>query len=546
MQFTSAINHGAMNNHAQNATLQHSHFKKAFATRRSFMRPLSRALLGFACIAATTLQPQASDTNLDLEIPQWTTEDFYAAIDKDDVKSVQEYLSDTKRATKEFLSYYLLDYALEHERNQIAQLMIEAGAGVDTFSAVKYENVPILEEMLKRGIPPLGASLAAERGNTDLVVMLLDHGEGDLNTEGAVRNGHLDAVKLLLDHGAEPAGLVTAIALGHKAVAQLLLDSGANPNELTRFSGDVWRQIDFPSEYTLEYLSPLHYAVLIKSLDLVNALLEAGADPNIFPSANVLREHSFSDDAWPTVLQTAQDPEWGDKAITQILKKNGAILDVSNDDEDAKLVLDLYDAAEAWNYEEVARLLKLGATPTGFGSFFYEMSERYDPKIIQAFVEAGADPNVFDLLAGGPMYTPTALTLWNGDIENFKRFVEAGAEISETLFGWYMKIAHSPGLSEAIEILWKIGHDRQYEYYRAPFDLALLHDVEAMLAKGARPVGLRTAVGRGRELEVKLLLEAGADPNQPSERDERTILEIAMELDNEVIVNLLEQADAED
>ena len=508
------------------------------------MRPFSRALLGLACIAATTLQPQESDRNLDLEIPQWTTEDFYDAIDADDVKSVEEYLSDTKRATKEFLSYYLLDYALEHERNQIAQLMVEAGAGVDTFSAVKYENVPILEEMLKREVAPLGASLAAERGNTDLVVMLLDHGEGDLNTEGAVRNGHLDAVKLLLDHGAEPTGLATAIALGHKAVAQLLLDSGANPNELTRFIGDVWRQVDFPSEYTFEYLSPLHYAVLIKSLDLVNALLKAGADPNIFPSASILREHSFSDDAWPTVLQTAQIPEWGDEAIAKVLKKNGAILDISIDEDDARLELDLYRAAEEWNYEEVARLLKLGATPAGFGRFYYEMSERYDPRVVQAFVEAGADPNVFNLLAGGPMYTPTALTLWHGDIENFKRFVEAGAEISEVLLGWYMKLAHSPGLSEAREILWKLSHERQYEYYRAPFNLALLHDVETMLAKGARPVGLRTAVGRESELDVKLLLEAGADPNQPSDRDERTILELAVETGNQNIISMLREAGA--
>jgi len=506
------------------------------------MRPFSRALLGLACIAATTLQPQESDRNLDLEIPQWTTEDFYDAIDKDDVTSVQEYLSDTKRATKEFLSYYLLDYALEQERNQIAQLMVEAGAGVDTFSAVKYENVPILEEMLKRGIAPVGASLAAERGNTDLVVMLLDHGEGDLNIEGAVQNGHLDTVKLLLDHGAEPDGLVTAVALGHEAVAQLLLDSGANPNELTRFSGDVWRQVDLPSKYTLEYLSPLHYAVLHKSLDLVNALLKAGADPNIFPSASTLNEHSFHDDAWPTVLHTAQDPEWGDKAIAKVLKKKGAILDISIDEDDAQLELDLYRAAEEWNYEEVARLLKLGAAPTGFGSFYYEMSERYDPKIVQAFVEAGADPNVFNLLAGGPMYTPTALTLWNGDIENFKRFVEAGAEISEPLHGWYMKLAHSPGLSEAREILWKLGHKRQYQYYRAPFNLALLHDVEAMLAKGARPVGLRTAVGRGRELEVKLLLEAGADPNEQDDRDKNSILEVAQESGNEHIIGMLKIA----
>lgn len=207
-------------------------------------------------------------------------------------------------------------------------------------SAVQHESEQILEEMLKRGVEPLGASLAAERGNVHVVNMLLSYGEDELNTEGSARNGQLESLKLLLEHGAEPDGLELAILHGHDAVAKLLLDSGADPNEITRLSLRHFDDVDFPSSYKFEYLTPLHYAVLNKSSELVNALLEAGADPN----------------------------------------------------------------------------------------FFNEY-------------------------VGGHMYTPTALTLMNGDVENFKRFIEAGAHTSESLVSWFMKIALVGGLNEAIEIL---------------------------------------------------------------------------------------------
>ena len=459
-------------------------------------------------------------------------------------KSIQLYLSDKERATKEFLSYYVLDYALELERDQIALLLVEAGAGIDTLVAVQYENVNILEELLERGVKPKGASLAAEMGNVDLVKVLLSHGEDALITEDAVRNGHLETVKLLLDHGAEPDGLELAILQRHDAVAKLLLEFNANPNEITRLTVKDWEEIKFPTPYAFEYLSPLHYAILNKSLDSVTALLEAGADPNVAPSAITLLEHRSEEHSWPTVLQTAQDPKWGDEAITQLLVKNGAKRHVSNTEEAAKLELELFKAAEEWDYGEVIRLLELGAKPVGFGSFYYDYSERYSPKVLQAFVEAGAHPNVFNQRAGGPMYTPTALTLMNGDVDNFKRFIEAGAETSELLLGWYMKIALVSGLDEALEILWTLGEERRYIDIQGPINHGILHTVENLLAKGARPRGLRTAVEDEHEEIVKVLLEAGADPNLEEDDDERSILELAVETGNQQIIGMLKSAGA--
>lgn len=498
------------------------------------------------CVALGSLSLSAETSNALLDNPSWTTEDFYNAIDKDDTKQIQEYLADSKRATKEFLSYYLLDYALEHEKDQIAQLMVEAGAGVNTLSAVLYENEQILAALLKRGIVPLGASLAAERGNVHMVKMLLSYGEDDLSTVGAARTGQLETLKLLLEQGAEPDGLELAILNEHDAVAELLLDSGADPNEITLLSQGYFDDIDFPKKYKFEYLSPLHYAVLKKSSALVKVLLQEGADPNVVPRSITLLKNRYKRNAWPTVLQTAQDSEWGDADIALLLLKNGASETMSNNVVESQLEMDLYKAAENWDYDEVMRLLELGAVPTGFGSFFYEMSDRYDPRVIQAFVEAGADPNFFNMNAGGHMHTPTALTLWNGDIENFKRLIQAGAHTGEFLVGWYMKIANNKSRCaiEAKEILWSHSIERHYGHIYGPYPPAHTQTVLDQLTMGARPKALRYAVTSEHVEVVKLLLEAGADPNELDDYDEQTILELAEETDNPDIVGMLKEAGA--
>ena len=510
------------------------------------MRWALLTIVWVAGVVVGNLSLSAESTNTMLEIPSWTTEDFYNAIDRDDSNQVEEYLADSKRANKRFLSFYLLEYALKLKRTQIAQLMVEAGAGVDTLSAVLYESEQILEEMLKRGVVPLGASHAAEQGNVHMVKMLLSYGEDELSTVGASRNGHLEALKLLLEHGAEPDGLELAILNEHDAVAELLLDFGADPNEITLLSHGYFDDIEFPKKYKLEYLSPLHYAVLNKSSDLVNALLQKGADPNVVPNNITLLKNRYKSVAWPTVLQTAQDSEWGDADIAQLLLRNGASDTISHNVEESLLELDLYKAAEKWDYDEVMRLLELGAVPTGFGSFFYEMSDRYDPRVIQAFVEAGADPNFFNMNAGGHMYTPTALTLWNGDLDNFKRFIQAGAHTSEFLVGWYMKIANNKCSCpvEAKQILFRHSIQRHYGHIYGPYPPTQTPIVQEQLSMGARPLALRYAVTYEQVEIVQLLLEAGADPNELEDYDKQTILELAEETDNLYIVGMLKEAGA--
>ena len=256
---------------------------------RNLLRATFRTISLFASVTFLNFSLIAQESIAEVELPSWTTEDFYQAIEKDDAKQVQEYVTDTKRATKEFLSYYLLEYALELERDDIAQLLVEAGAGVNTLLAVQHKNMSIFEEMLKHGVEPRGASLAAEQGNIEMFKSLLEHGEEEFNTKGAALHGQLEAIKLLLNRGAKPEGLEVAILHGHEEVAKLLLESGAEPNYFTQFPLG-WRGFDVLRGYVDEYLSPLHYAVLSQSLEMVEELLQAGADPNAVPAPITFQE----------------------------------------------------------------------------------------------------------------------------------------------------------------------------------------------------------------------------------------------------------------
>ncbi|MXZ54781.1 MAG: hypothetical protein F4227_08515 [Gammaproteobacteria bacterium] len=530
-----------MNEDTRDATHERNPMTAPGTDRRSNI--LRAVWIGW--VAISSLSVQACNTIEELEIPEWTTADFYDAIERDDAKSVREYLSDTTRATKDFLSHYLLDYALELGRDDIASLMVEAGAGLNTQLAVQHENVLILEEMLNLGVEPQGASLAAEVGNLQMLNLLLSYGEDDLSTEKAARTGHTEAIKLLLQHGAKPEGLGIASLHGQVDVAKLLLDAGADPNELTRRHLERFDlEFDIPKRYMMEYLSPLHHAVLSQSRELVELLLENGADPNVSPNAVTLQKNSSSRQFWPTVLQVATDLlNSGDASIAKLLIKHGAATSVSVDDEGIHLARRLYSAAKVRDYEAVVRLIEDGARPTGFGDILDAHHRyKYNPKIITAFFDAGADPNTYR--GRSYMEDPAVLTLKNGDVDNFRRFAESGLDVYEPALSWYGKIACVRGLNAALEVLWTLGIERGPWELVIPVNYGHVHMVEFLLYKGMRPDFLRRAVKSERVEIVRLLLEAGADPNEPDDRDENSILEVAQESGNEHIIGMLKIAGA--
>ncbi|MDX8452712.1 ankyrin repeat domain-containing protein [Mesorhizobium sp. VK9D] len=119
---------------------------------------------------------------------------------------------------------------------------------------------------------------AAKEGDVAAITAALDAGAGVDESDGkgtplylAVRSGHFAAAKLLIERGADvnaaptPAlgpALMPALAKRRIDLINLLLDGGANPN----------------SKRSREYA--IHIAVNLGCLDCVKALVEAGADVN--------------------------------------------------------------------------------------------------------------------------------------------------------------------------------------------------------------------------------------------------------------------------
>ncbi|KAK6348028.1 hypothetical protein TWF718_005849 [Orbilia javanica] len=183
-------------------------------------------------------------------------------------------------------------------------------------------------------------SYAAEYGNFRAAKLFLDMGaevDGGYTSQTplahAASAGHEAIVRLLLERGAEVDGghtsqtpLVYAASSRHKAIIDLLLERGAK-TEVT--GGD----------------SALLYAVRARRLDITQALLQNGANPNY------LDTHGQSP-LWYAALNNSQK-------IAKILLEHGADVDFKNSSGTTPLM-----AAVAMNYHEtVKQILNGGADP---------------------------------------------------------------------------------------------------------------------------------------------------------------------------------------
>ncbi|KAJ4863764.1 ankyrin repeats (3 copies) domain-containing protein [Trichoderma breve] len=141
--------------------------------------------------------------------------------------------------TDEWKNWTSLDLASKFGLDQIVQMMLEAGADVDTQGSF--------------GTP---LQIAAYRGHGEIVQMLLDNGASmslhayRTNTAlcGASDQGHVEIVKMLLDSGADVnmrgkgewgysgTALQAAANYSHEEIVQILLNHGADVN----VRGGLW------------------------------------------------------------------------------------------------------------------------------------------------------------------------------------------------------------------------------------------------------------------------------------------------------------------
>lgn len=159
-----------------------------------------------------------------------------------------------------------LYYAADCNRLEILKMLLDAGAWIDAPS--------------DRGWTPL--LIAAERGHTRIVAELLRRGANVHTAEtwgwtalhSAAVNGHQKVLRLLIEYGADvntrqfPDTVLHQAAIkGQVCTAEILIDHGALIDQMNT-SGAM----------------PLHLAISYSHKDVINLLLDRGADPNAVAS----------------------------------------------------------------------------------------------------------------------------------------------------------------------------------------------------------------------------------------------------------------------
>ena len=124
----------------------------------------------------------------------------------------------------------------------------------------------------------------------------------------AARDGHLDAVAALVDAGADvnqvsggdgSTPIVFATGSGHYTLAKYLLDAGADPN-ITNLDGlgPLHATVHMRYAPVSWAPNPLTDQEVVGSLDLIQALLDRGADPNARLARKLWFSPSSHDRSW--------------------------------------------------------------------------------------------------------------------------------------------------------------------------------------------------------------------------------------------------------
>ncbi|MGZ4162624.1 MAG: ankyrin repeat domain-containing protein [Tumebacillaceae bacterium] len=131
---------------------------------------------------------------------------------------------------------------------------------------VRENNASLLQTYLKHGIRPPKPSGTSD----DMYLLERTVSNGYLGYTAT--QGQLESLRVMLDNGVsvkeEPDALLAAVIFGHDEAAKLLLHYGADPNRTYE------RLIEG------NHMTPLMYAVKSSDVELVQALIQAGADVN--------------------------------------------------------------------------------------------------------------------------------------------------------------------------------------------------------------------------------------------------------------------------
>ena len=323
-----------------------------------------------------------------------------------------------------------LHFAVQLSKTDLVQVLIDAGAEVETRS---YQGGTPLYDACASGAPEIvkmlveaGAGVratdnegctclhsAAYSGHIDTVRYLVGLPVVELNHKNATNNytalhlavvqGEIDVVQVLIDAGADidtqndlgRSPLNTACESGSLDIVKMLVRAGATDNGgctclmLAAYAGHTETvrylvglpEVDVNRQNTANNHTALHYAVVEGSTDVVQILLDAGAD---FDTQNNLGR---------SPLHSACDSETPD--VVKMLVEAGAGVRATDNEGHTCLII----AACSGHTETVRYLVGLPEVDVNhqdaannFTALQYAVDEE-EMDVVQVLIDAGADEN---------------------------------------------------------------------------------------------------------------------------------------------------------
>lgn len=401
-------------------------------------------------------------------------------------------------------------WAAHQSHPEMVEALLEAGADPDIandfgvtplLQASRHGDARIMSALVGGGAT---VGLASPRGETPLMA--------------ASRSGNVEAVRLLLQRGADPnateslqeqTALMWAVAEGHPGVVDALLDAGADPNMRARVTSLTERSInaDFPTGG----FTAAMWAARNGEEAILRRLVEGGADLNI----------TNGDGATPMMIAIVNDRF--DLAAT--------LLELGADPNDGSLyqAVVMRDATTDWLAQDGSRL-----RPD-------HPNELTALDLIEILLAAGADPNK---PFTGQMHNRTMCCDAYANATPFFRAAVAADVAALDLF-----IARGADLEWSPAQLPDAKHGANAHVGKTPLMVAMNGGQGVPMSGGpgdireGRPPPFREAGNRNPADAVRLLLEAGADPDAVTPEGD-SALHQAVKSGKPAIIRMLAEAGA--